>query len=267
MAGFSCTLVNISTSDSIAVRAKEFPVCNVALAVDWPAARAAANGEVYGVDRGGQSDVYTADLVIFGTVDEMADVAAWLQANGRNKFRLTAISGYIFPPHIDQSGTIKVSPVARDLEGRVFFAPTEYGANELAIKLRLVDLGEDTYVGTPSIAGLTLGENFTQGASNTVAHTFSDSGAEVDIDLDADAGLFSSPFVQDTVATRNSMLLLTGDTIRQSAFDFPTLPGVEYPFGEQRGPLPKRCKQRVIACVRKSLDMWEVKPEWRESFE
>ncbi len=267
MAGFSCTLLNISTSDSITIRVKEFPVCNVALAVEWPSARVAANGDVYGIDRGAQSDIYTAEIVIFGTVAEMAAVAAWLQANGRNKFRLTSISGYIFPPHIDQSGTIKVSPVARDLEGRVFFAPTEDGTNELSIKLRLTDLDEDTYVGTPSIAGLTLGEVFTQGASNTVAHTFSDSGAEVDIDLDADAGLFSAPFVQDTAATRDAMLLLTGDTIRQNAFDFPALPGVDYPFGEQRGPLPKRCKQRVIACRRISLDMWEIRPEWPESFE
>jgi hypothetical protein len=262
MAGISCDLAPEGIGTVLSVRIKQFPNFAIVPAVDWPAARDAANGEQYGVNRGEQSDIYTVDVTFFGTATEMADLADWLEEFGRDSFRLTNISGFIFPPHLDQSGEFAVAPVAREKEKRVFFSDVADGVNVLDMTLRAV---EPTLIGSPSLSGLTLGEEFTQGANTSVEFAFSDEGVEIGIDTDMDSGIFATTFVQETVATRNALRFLM--LVREEAFTLPAFPRVDYPFGEQRGAGPKQVKLRSIKGSRQSLGMWAVSPEFVESFE
>jgi hypothetical protein len=258
----TCVLLPFEGYDELSVRLKPWPACRVVPGITWSPSRQAANGELYGIDRGPQADAYYADVVFFGEASDMETLADWLEQHGREPFCLSQIDGLIFPPNLDQVGSVPVAPVARDMENRVFWSH-ESGVNELHMTLRAV---EPDFVESPpsSLDALVFSGVFTGDKSTSIGVQFSMSGKAVTVDLDQDAGVFHSAFTQGEAETAAALRYLM-EMARANAFEMPAW--TPYPFGKARGALPKNCKCREINISRASLNRWTLNLELVESFE
>lgn len=261
----SCVLYPVGGGPGHPVRVQPFPVPAIVTGIEWSEVRRAQNGERYGIDRGAERDIYTAEVVFFGTAAEMNAVGDWLDMYGRGMLKMANIDGHIFPPDVDQSGEITVAVIGRDEEQRVFASPTEQGVHILPMTLRLVS---PSFIDVaPSLDGIVLQpESMTPDKVTDISVVFSEAGDPVVVDYDQDAGLFAADFMQGPEETAAAIRFLLA-TARAGSFDLPIFPTVTYPFGAARGGYPKRAKCIGMTVARHSLDYWMLRLTLAESFE
>ena len=247
---------------SLPVKLKPFPAPSVRRNVAWAMD---SWGRWQGADRGAEGDFFDAKVTVFGTKAEMEAFADWAEEHGREEFAIDEIDGVIFAPLVMHTAPIQAVITDRERLKRVFFSSTDTGVDEVTFTLRAVDPG----LWAPSEPGferLLLQDQFEQDKSTTVFPRFSGDGVPFIADRQFDAGRFVGEFIQDEAGTREALRYLLY-TKRAESFDFPTLPGVTYPFGKARGGLPKLCKVTDLGIARPSLRRWALRITFVEYFE
>ncbi len=258
----SFTIFSLDGDFNISVPVKPLPAARVIPAIAWSQA---ANGEWGGTDRGASEDYYEVDVEFFGTASDMEALAAFLQGYCRGVFKIASIAGQLFLPNVLQTGIIQCVIPVRDRVQQVFYSPTEDGVQELRATFRAL---APTLVTSPaaSLSGLVLQEQFEADKSTTVTSVFSYDQTVTVLDRMSDAGTFKATFSQE-IASAIAILRYLMVTARAAAFAFPTLPGIQYPFGEAQGALPKSCKAKSFSVSRPDLTHWDFSLELVESFE
>ncbi len=257
----SFTLLSYSEEYALDVEVKPLPATRVVPAMVWSQA---ANGEWSCTDRGADQDYYEADMTFFGTKSDMDSLAAFLQSWCRGIFKIHNIDGFLFMPNVLQTGTLTCVIPSRDRVQQVYYSPTETGVQELKATFRAISA---TLINSPaaSLSGLVLQEQFEADKTTAETTVFAYDQTATVLDRANDAGTFKGHFLQE-LASAQAILRYLLETARGSAFAFPTLPGVEFPFGEARGALPKSCKSIGLSCTQVDLTHWDIAPVWVESF-
>lgn len=214
-----------------------------------------ANGNYVASDRGSTQDVYETDVMFYDTEAKINTLQQTLESN-RQAITMSAIGDFIFPPIVDQTGSVTVTITTQNLRGQKAFAVVQTGMWELAVTFQIVGSANLAYL-TPSLANLVLQMESDQDKTYTSLKSRSYSGTVDYQDLHTDTGIFKAKFVQNTTTT-NKILAYLMVTARSATVSFPTIGGVTYPFGISRGALPKSCKFLDFSIVRLNNEQWEI---------
>jgi len=176
-------------------------------------------------DRGAAEDEYRAAVVFMGPQDELEALETVLAENRESFFIRCDTGEEIFGADIDYSAPLLVTV---EEYGRCDRA--SYAQYSMPMRLRLL---APAFQGTPSLSPLRL-SFWRYGASSKFAvnKRFSYAGAASYLDHRTDPGVFMGEFTQTTAEMRAIRRYLLA-TARGEAIPFPTLGGVDFPFGNR----------------------------------
>lgn len=205
-------------------------------------------------DRGVDQDAYSGAIVFKGPQDELADLEGALADNREGITITCGIGEEIFGADIDYSDPLSVTVADFGRCDRVSF-----GQFSMPLKLRL--LAPTFKSVTPSLSALRLSSwRYGASASFAVGKGFSMEGAATYSDFQADTGIFEGEFTQ-TQAEMEAIRRYLLSVVRGADFSFPSLGGVEYPFGTRKPPLAAcRCRVREFEELgRDNLTNWRFR--------
>jgi hypothetical protein len=257
MSGYS---IRLTGSTSVDLMVKPYPRASIRRNVTW---EQDSSGRYLPCDRGAQADWYDAEVTVHGNKADMEAFGTWLSTEGRETFTVAVTNGVVFAPNMNQTVSNTVTILNMDRLKRVFWASPTNGVDEVTFTLRAIN--PTLYSTTGSLSSLRILEQYEQDRSWGVSPTFTMGGDVVHHDHRDDAGRFRATFEQTTSEMIPILNYLVG-TGRADAFTFPSISGVDYPFGIAAGALPLSCRAREFSVSRDSLNRWNLDLELVQDF-
>jgi hypothetical protein len=193
-----------------------------------------SNGNWRGVDRGQAADIYQSQISFVGTESELSDLETFLNSN-RVSFSATITEKEaIFGANIDYSSPLTVYVSDYSDVKRISF-------NQYAMELRLL-LDSPTFATiTPLLSVLKVASyTSTQQTNFTIKNHVTYDGEFNLYDSLVDDGFFECIFTQ-TLAEMKQIREYLRTTARASTITFPTISGIDKPWGQRTGT-PTNCK-------------------------
>lgn len=219
-----------------------------------------ATGNWNGSDRGATQDIYETEVVFFDTQDNIDSLMQTLDEN-REGISLSNFAVPFFSPEVSHTGTISAAVVSLGPRRHLAWGAASRWVYELPVTFRAIS---PTLLGTSaSLSTLKLQDGFEASASYEVGKAFTYGQTGVYADRRSDIGRFIGRFRQQT-SQAQAILAYLLTTARASAVTFPSLGGVTYPWGVNRGT-PANCKVKSFSIRRVNLVFWDLEIEFVES--
>jgi len=247
--------------NDLEVRVNPFPSVKITPAITWTKG---AGVEWVATDRGASKDLYDLKCTAVLPRDEMVDLQTYFDSKRTSTMDMQGISGYAFPPIIDQSGSVAVSLVELGKAKQVKWAAGDVaGMYELQFTLRALTPSKLT---SSPVINLRAEDGFESDHETTVSRFFPyDQSTPVYFDRNSDAGTFGPVrmVLSHEEARKTLSYVLGASTGRGKAFAFPSFPNVLYPFGAPRDAAV--CKCIAVDIERVNLSRWGVNLTFVES--
>lgn len=238
-------------------RVRQWPTPIVRPAIQWVQD---SSGNWNGSDRGAAQDVYESEVVFFDTQDNIDTLMVNLEDN-REGVDLANFAAPFFSPEVDHTGTISATVVSMGPRRQLAWGAASRWIYELPVTFRAIS---PTLLGTSaSLSTLKLQEGFEASASHEVGKAFTYAQTAVYSDRRSDVGRFVGRFRQQT-SQAQAILAYLLTTARANTVAFPSLGGVTYPWGVNRGA-PANCKVKSFSIRRVNLVFWDIEIEFVES--
>lgn len=249
--------VSFYLAGTVPVRLRPFAIPSMALNVGYAPT---AQGGVAPVPRT-RGDIYEARGVAFGTRDEIATLVAYLDAN-RDAIPITGIATPFLVPLIAHESPI-TAYIRREVPEQKAYASQVDGFYEVALAIRAVSFSSVVVSG--SLASLRQRGRFISGHQDVSAGRFSYEGVPSFADTLNGQGVFRETFYQST--TETAAILQFWREHRGRSFVFPSLAGVQYPFGPDRPSVgDARAVLEVDSVERANLHFYLLRLSFIEAF-
>lgn len=219
------------------------------------------NGYLDACDESAALDIYTSELAFVLKQADMDTLRTVLGAN-RESLTLSAFGVPIFAPNVDHSGSIAASLIVPGKREHVAFAYVGGGVHRANLTFRAH--APTLLTPTPSLAALRLQKGWNGDHTWDVAAGFTSGHTPKYSDKRTDAGFFNGKFLQ-TTAEMPALLAYILTTARGNAFTLPTFPGVNYPFGADKGAGPFNCRIKSFSFSRIAVSHWTLNIEFIEA--
>lgn len=222
-----------------------------------------AAGNWNGSDRGAAQDVYESQVVFVNTETLINQLQVDLET-ARDTVSLTGFTAPIFSPEVDHTGSIAASVVAMGPRRHRAFGVPSASSQMLELPVTFRAISPSLLGTTPSLSTLRLQEGYDGDASFEIGKAFTYNQSGVYADHKSDIGVFKGRFRQKVEEVRAILAYLLV-TARANAFTLPTLGGVTYPFGVNRGTGPFQAKIKSIGITRSNFVFYDLDLEFVES--
>jgi hypothetical protein len=245
------------TIGGTAFRVRPWPRPKIKRAIQW---KRAANGNVYGSDRGASQDIYTTEVSFLDTEDKINSISNILNSN-KDTVTLSAFNVDIFAPNIDHTGSITCAYEVTSERRRENVSTSHEDMYSLTVVFRAI--APSVLGTTQSLSTLRLKEAITPDHSRTIGRSFSTSGAQAYAEYVSDTGFLKASFSQKTSEVKAILAYLL-TTARASSFTLPTFTGLDYPFGYSRGSGSFSTVAVDINIARANLNRWDLDIDFAE---
>jgi len=225
-----------------------------------------SNGNWKSIDRTAATDIYQSELFIYGTEGEINQIIYEIEQNriaDSNYFTLSQFNGIedqVFGADIDYSGSLNVTTISWEKKSQKNFK-----VFTLAIVIQLVT-SPYPYTGTPSLPTLKPEIGYSGDSLYSIEKIDSYENAFTYLDHSADSGFlkFSCKLSHSDMNAFRRYLMTT---IRGTEMTIASLPGVDYPFGTNRGTYPIKVKVIDFSDMLLDVNYWKISLTLAESFD
>lgn len=212
-------------------------------------------------DRGIAQDIYKSSISFYAKESVINQLSIDLQVNRENPTFLFTDKSFIFGPHVDYRNNINCQISTRKRKHTSFASPNS-GMYILDVDLTAIAPPMLTFAS--SLSSLKPQDGFEADSSFEVGNVMTYNQTPLTHDARSDIGEYNGVFKQ-TTAQMQAILYYILNTARGNTIAFPTLGGVTYPFGVNKGGLPLNCKIRSWELNRLDFVFWEIKIKFVEN--
>lgn len=218
-----------------------------------------SNGNWYASDRGSSCDTYETVIKTYGKEPVINTLLEQFELNRLSDNHVILLSNFnsaekIFGADIDYSGTLSCTILNNPEKNQ-----NTWKGFGLDLRLRLLNLSEESFIGSSSFPSLKYLDIGYTGISKTNVNKYDTyTGSFSYADDETNTGIFEGTFLLSDTEMKNFRRFAA--TQRGSSFSLTGINGVTYPFGPNRGTYPltvKMIEWKDLGPTR--LNMWKLK--------